>query len=132
MAASVCQKCGGALRRSRRTLVERLLYSEAFRCEKCQQRVRTTSFSLRYVRYVKCPCCHSVDLTILKRRDGIDRMQKGFLNLVQRLGGGKLYHCWFCRLQFYDTRQRFNTGRKPGTHLLMPPADQENKVELAS
>jgi len=35
-------------------------------------------------------------------------------------------------LQFYDTRQRFNTGRSPGSHLLMPPGDSEKKIELAS
>ncbi len=120
------------MRRSRRSLAERLLYSEAFRCEKCGQRVRTALFSFRYVRYVKCPCCHSVDLTALKRRDGIDRMQKGLLNFVQRISGGKLYHCWFCRLQFYDTRPRFNTSRKAGTHLLMQSTEQEKKIELAS
>jgi hypothetical protein len=45
-------------------------------------------------------------------------MHTGILNFLQKLGGGKLYHCWFCRLQFYDTRQQFNTGRKPGSRLL--------------
>jgi hypothetical protein len=60
-------------------------------------------------------------------------MQKGLLNLLQRLSGGKLYHCWFCRLQFYDTRQRFNISRKPGSNLLMPPAaESDKKIELAS
>jgi len=133
MASSLCQKCGGSLRRSRRSLFERLFYSEAFKCEKCGHRIRSSSFDIRYVHYVKCPQCHSVDLTVLKRRDGIDRMRKGFFNLFQRIAGGKLYHCWFCRLQFYDTRQQYNTGRKPGKNLLgPPPAGPDARVELAS
>jgi hypothetical protein len=59
-------------------------------------------------------------------------MQRGLMNILHRLSGGKLYHCWFCRLQFYDTRQQFNIHRKPGSNLLMPPADSDSKVELAS
>jgi hypothetical protein len=35
-------------------------------------------------------------------------MQPGIFNLLHRMGGGRLYHCWFCRLQFFDVRQRFN------------------------
>jgi DNA-directed RNA polymerase subunit RPC12/RpoP len=132
MASSLCQRCGGALRRSRRSLVERLFYAEAYRCEGCGERTRTALFDLKHARYVKCPRCHSVDLTVLKRRDGIDRMQTGVLNLLQKLGGGKLYHCWFCRLQFYDTRKRFNTERTPGGNLIAPPADTESKIKLAS
>ncbi len=45
---------------------------------------------------------------MLRRRDGIDKMQPGIFNLLHKIGGGKLYHCWFCRLQFYDVRQRFD------------------------
>ena len=60
-------------------------------------------------------------------------MRKGIFNLLQRMAGGKLYHCWFCRLQFYDTRQQYNTGRKPGKNMLAPPSsDSDARVELAS
>jgi len=31
-------------------------------------------------------------------------MDWGLWNLAARVCGGKLYHCWFCRLQFYDRR----------------------------
>jgi hypothetical protein len=31
-------------------------------------------------------------------------MENGIWNFLSRLGGGKLYHCCFCRLQFYDRR----------------------------
>jgi hypothetical protein len=63
---------------------------------------------------------------LLKRRDGIDRMYRGGLSLLHRLLGGKLYHCWFCRLQFYDLRgRRAVKGKTVGQE---PDAD----VELAS
>jgi hypothetical protein len=41
-------------------------------------------------------------------------MQRGLLNLLHKTIGGKLYHCWFCRLQFYDIRQRFNAPERRG------------------
>ena len=90
--------------------------------------------SIKHVHYVKCPRCHSVDLTVLRRRDGVDRMQSGMFNFLHWLGGGKLYHCWFCRLQFYDVRQQFN--RKSERRLLSAPDDPEDAnsetIRLAS
>ena len=75
-----------------------------------------------------------MDLTVLRRRDGVDHMQSGMFNFLHWLGGGKLYHCWFCRLQFYDVRQQFN--RKSERKLLSAPEDPEdansNAVRLAS
>jgi hypothetical protein len=32
-------------------------------------------------------------------------MSGSFLNLLERMCGGGLYHCRFCRLQFYDRRK---------------------------
>ena len=29
----------------------------------------------------------------------------GALNLMERMLGGSLYHCCYCRLQFYDRRK---------------------------
>lgn len=52
----------------------------------------------------RCPNCGTARLSKLKERDGIDPMQSGFLNLLERWAGGKLYHCCFCRIQFYDRR----------------------------
>ncbi|HEY2012183.1 MAG TPA: hypothetical protein VGH38_01725 [Bryobacteraceae bacterium] len=61
-------------------------------------------FSYRLGDECRCPRCGTTRLTKLKERDGIDRMEPGIWNLLARLGGGKLYHCCFCRLQFYDRR----------------------------
>ena len=33
----------------------------------------------------------------LKVRDKIDPMERGFLNILEKWAGGRLYHCKFCR-----------------------------------
>jgi len=38
-----------------------------------------------------------------KNRDHIDRISRSPSSLVAKVRGGKLYHCIFCRLQFYST-----------------------------
>jgi hypothetical protein len=41
----------------------------------------------------------------LKQPDKIDRKHGGFLNMLERLAGkGRLFHCRWCRLQFFDRR----------------------------
>jgi len=32
-------------------------------------------------------------------------MFSGALNTLERLAGGRLHHCCFCRIQFYDRRK---------------------------
>ncbi|HTP89065.1 MAG TPA: hypothetical protein VMJ34_19070 [Bryobacteraceae bacterium] len=39
---------------------------------------------------------------IRRKRDHIDRFQGGFLAWWRKKMGAKLYHCIFCRLQFYS------------------------------
>lgn len=53
----------------------------------------------------RCPQCGSFRISKLRAPDRIDPMRSGFLNLMERLGHGKLYHCRFCRVQFYDRRE---------------------------
>jgi DNA-directed RNA polymerase subunit RPC12/RpoP len=53
---------------------------------------------------VRCPQCGTSRVTKLRKRDRIDPMQTGLLNPFERLLDGKLYHCRFCRVQFYDRR----------------------------
>ena len=52
----------------------------------------------------RCPRCGTYRVTKLRERDKIDRMSDGFLNLLERMWGGRLYHCCFCRVQFFDRR----------------------------
>jgi hypothetical protein len=50
-------------------------------------------------------------MAIWECRDKIDRMSTGFLHFAERLCGGRLYHCCFCRLQFYDRRPMANRAQ---------------------
>ena len=53
----------------------------------------------------RCPLCGTYRLRALAERDHIDRMYNSLVNLVLRIMGGRLYHCRYCRLQFYDRRR---------------------------
>jgi len=87
--------------------MERFRYLESYRCDSCSARYHVTfSSRLQLARYAKCPKCRYQDISHLKRVDKIDKMRGGLFNFVHRILGGKLYHCWFCRLQFYDFRPR--------------------------
>ena len=55
--------------------------------------------------YPRCPLCGTYRLTRLAERDHIDPMYKGPFNLAQRIFGADLYHCRYCRIQFYDRRE---------------------------
>jgi DNA-directed RNA polymerase subunit RPC12/RpoP len=76
-----------------------------YQCQRCKEQ----QVVLRRWRYhlgigARCPLCGSRRIKKLKALDKIDHMRGGFLNLLERLAGGKLYHCRFCRIQFYDRR----------------------------
>jgi hypothetical protein len=54
----------------------------------------------------RCPVCGTFRVVRLKQPDKIDRMHGGFLNLLERWAGrGRLFHCRWCRLHFYDRRE---------------------------
>jgi hypothetical protein len=100
-----CKQCGERLRRVHRTFQERIKYLAVYRCPGCQA---TETAERRYRLHLgescRCPKCGTYRVTKLKERDHIDKMHTGFLHLLERLSGGRLYHCCFCRLQFYDRR----------------------------
>src|SRR5689334_5419450 len=100
-----CRQCNGRLQRVHRTFVEYFLYTAVYECEKCQ----TEEFVPRRYTFhlgpnARCPQCGSNRPSKLRERDQIDRMDFGLLNLAERVAGGSLFHCCFCRLQFYDRR----------------------------
>jgi hypothetical protein len=43
-------------------------------------------------------------VVLRKKRDHIDRISRSPSSLLAKVRGGKLYHCIFCRLQFYSLR----------------------------
>ena len=94
------------MRRSHRTLLERLKYFAAYRCQRCHLRVRTTYLEmLPALKHVSSPKCGWYDLSVLGSRDRIDRLTRNPLRLLLRFIGGRLYHCEHCRFQFYDLRR---------------------------
>ena len=77
-----------------------------YQCPKCERQ----EFAPHRFRYhlgpaCRCPLCGSQRMVRLKERDRIDPFHHGFLNLLERMAGGTLYHCRWCRVQFYDRRK---------------------------
>jgi len=100
-----CGQCGGKLRRVHRTLFERFQYLAVYECRDCDTEAPVPRPSTYHLGpHCRCPRCGTLQLVRLKKRDRIDGMHHGFLNLVERLAGGRLIHCRLCRLQFYDRR----------------------------
>jgi DNA-directed RNA polymerase subunit RPC12/RpoP len=92
--------------RIHRTFSERFAYMAIYECRGCHD----ISAAPRRYRYqlgphCRCPKCGTLRITRLKQLDKIDPMIGGPSNLVRRMMGGMLYHCRFCRLQFYDRRR---------------------------
>jgi len=101
-----CTQCGGHLHRIHRTFIERFSYLAIYECRDCKD----ISSLPRHFRYhfgpiPRCPKCGTLRITKLKSPDRIDPMHTGFLNFLERSAGGALFHCKFCRLQFYDRRR---------------------------
>jgi cytoskeletal protein CcmA (bactofilin family) len=71
---------------------------------------------------VRCPHCQTTRLTVLKKLDRIETLYgNALMNRMRARRGDTIYHCVYCRLQFYDPR-------KPGT----APAPQKSGGEDAS
>jgi hypothetical protein len=55
-----------------------------------------------FARETRCPLCGTDKLTRLSRPDTIDRFHWNLFHLVHRFVDTRLYHCRYCRIQFYD------------------------------
>jgi DNA-directed RNA polymerase subunit RPC12/RpoP len=101
-----CGQCAGRLRRVHRTFAERFQYMAIYECPKCERE----EYVPRRYRYhlgpaCRCPLCGTHRVSKRRSPDRIDRFHSGFLNLLERIAGsGQLYHCRWCRIQFYDRR----------------------------
>src|SRR5208282_1083336 len=116
-----CNRCGGRLHRIHRTFLERFAYMAIYECRECKD---TSSVPRRFRyhlgKFPRCPKCGTLRITKLKSRDHIDPLHTGFLNFLERTMGGALYHCKFCRLQFFDRRRL--VPEKPPTAPAETPA----------
>jgi hypothetical protein len=101
-----CASCGGTrLKRVHRTFWERFNYLAIYECRDChQERGVSRRYRYHFGAVCRCPKCGTSRLKKLKDRDHVDPMHTGLLHLLERFAGGALYHCCFCRIQFYDRR----------------------------
>jgi len=117
-----CGICGGELKPVHRTFFEYFAYMAVYECDNCEiEELVPRLYMYHFGRECRCPQCGTMKLKRLKAPDHIDRMHTGFLNLLERLSGGQLYHCRFCRLQFYDRRPLVSE---------LPPEEQE-EIEVS-
>ena len=61
-------------------------------------------FTLKPRSYVQCPRCHTHKVSRRIAPDKIDPVIKSISSMIRALLGGRLYHCNYCRIQFYDLR----------------------------
>ena len=84
-----------------------------FECVRCKTRIPQPRWYALYLGdYPRCPRCGTYRLTRLATRDRIDTMYKSFFSHAQRVFGAALYHCRYCRLQFYDLRATLSPEAK--------------------
>lgn len=101
-----CACCGGKVWRVHRTFLDRLKYMAIYRCRECKALLPVPRrYRHRLGKHSRCPKCGTLRVTKLKERDRIDPMSGGLINLLQRLAGGGLFHCRYCRIQYYDRRK---------------------------
>jgi hypothetical protein len=118
-----CVQCGGRLKRVHRTFVERFQYLAIYECRDCKD---VACIPRAYYYHIgddcRCPRCGTLRITRLKERDHIDPMQRGIMNMGERFMGGKLYHCRYCRVQFYDRRNLLKKNESEQVRNTQSPA----------
>jgi hypothetical protein len=73
---------------------------------------------------VRCPHCRTTRLKVLKKLDRIEKLYGNrFMNRFRARRGDTIYHCVYCRLQFYDPRKP-RSSSSAGT----PAAPEPNKT----
>jgi hypothetical protein len=106
----VCPRCGHHLVRTHRTALQKLLYSDTFRCTSCRLRVRNLHriFNLNFAfytsRYTHCIRCGTPRVERLAKRDRIDSLSHHPASALFHITGAPLKRCPSCRLQYYDWR----------------------------
>lgn len=77
-----------------------------YECKACSvEEFVPRRFRLHLGGNARCPKCGTYRIVRLKAPDRIDPMHSGLFNLLERVFGGRLHHCRFCRIQFYDRRR---------------------------
>lgn len=61
---------------------------------------------LYFAKETCCPLCGTKRLSRLAEPDGIDRLHCNLFSFLRRFVDTRLYHCRYCRIQFYDLPRR--------------------------
>jgi len=105
-----CGDCGAYSSRVHRTALEKLLYSNVFRCERCGKRTRRPhrllglNLAFYYSTHTRCIRCASFDVRRSAKLDLVDLVSKHPASLLQRLLFAPINRCFYCRLQYFDWR----------------------------
>jgi DNA-directed RNA polymerase subunit RPC12/RpoP len=76
-----------------------------FQCRKCGKiEPHPRLYTYNFGPFVRCPRCGTQRLSRLQSPDRIDRFHRSAASALNRMLGGSLFHCRFCRIQFYDRR----------------------------
>ena len=123
-----CDQCGRRLRRVHRTFIERFAYMAVYACRECdREQVYPRRYTYHFGPHCRCPRCGTLRVTRLRVPDKIDGRNTGFLNFLEKRLGGRLYHCRYCRLQFWDRRMLASEDVAAATQeepAVASPADQ--------
>jgi DNA-directed RNA polymerase subunit RPC12/RpoP len=94
------------MRRVHRTLLERFKYLAIYSCKQCHAEDNLPrAHQLHFGKAARCPKCGTYRIVRLREPDRIDPMYTGLWNTLERMVGGKLFHCRYCRIQFWDRRR---------------------------
>jgi DNA-directed RNA polymerase subunit RPC12/RpoP len=94
------------MRRVHRTVLERFSYLAIYSCKDCHAEDNLPrAHQLHRGTTARCPKCGTFRISRLKEPDRIDPMHSGVLNLLEKMAGGRLFHCRYCRIQFWDRRR---------------------------
>jgi DNA-directed RNA polymerase subunit RPC12/RpoP len=94
------------MRRVHRTVLERFSYLAIYSCKDCHAEDNLPrAHQLHRGTTARCPKCGTFRISRLKEPDRIDPMHSGVLNLLEKMAGGRRFHCRYCRIQFWDRRR---------------------------
>jgi DNA-directed RNA polymerase subunit RPC12/RpoP len=120
------------MRRVHRTLMERFGYLAIYSCKECNaEDSLPRAHRLHLGKAARCPKCGTFRITRLKEPDHIDPMHTGVLNLLEKMAGGKLFHCRFCRIQFWDRRRLQSEVQADEAAASLAAAEPEPEPEAA-
>jgi cytoskeletal protein CcmA (bactofilin family) len=82
---------------------------------------------------VRCPHCKTTRLKVLPKLDRIEKVYgNAIANRVRANRGDTIYHCVFCRLQFYDSRKPGRqTAPEANRQAEKPPSPEKSEPEPA-